>query len=328
MAEAQAVSVGWAEEELRAPQKWRTLRQLLRRKLAVIALAYLLVFYAAGVLAPVIPGIADPNEQHFNREERFAGPSLEHPLGQDALGRDLLARVIYSARTTIVFTVAVMVTGSFVLGLGLGLLAGYKGGWVDTTIMRVGEVVGGIPTIVLVLAITASFRTRMDTWSFWLEDHTWLGDDARTLVKFTIIIGATVPFAWIGSSRIVRSQVLAIREMQYVEAAEQMGASTGRILWRHIFPGVLPLYIVGVSGGMAGIALIEVSLSYLGLGIDAPTASFGNLIDNAQGLRQLKDHPHLLPAVSTPVVLFLFAWNLLGDAMVDVIQPRDQRRSA
>ena len=254
------------------------------------------------------------------------GPSWDHPLGTDQLGRDLLSRVIYATRTTILFTIAVVATGGIVLGLGLGLLAGYRGGWIDVIINRVGEVLAGLPTLLLMIAIAAAFRTRINDAAFWLEDHTFLGDDAKTLMEFTIIVGVTVPFAWIGSMRIVRSQALAIREADFVTAAESMGASTWRIVSRHILPGVMPIFLVGLSGGMATIATAEVALSWLGLGIDPPGASFGSLISEAGFIRTFEQNPHRLLASATPVVLFFFAWNLLGDALVDIVEPRTHRR--
>jgi peptide/nickel transport system permease protein len=301
-------------------------RELIRKKIAAVALVFLVVFYVAGFLAPLVAP-QDPNLQNISLETVRQGPSLDHWLGTDRLGRDLLSRVIYSARTTILFTIAVILTGGVFLGLGLGLLAGYRGGWVDTAIMRVGEVLAGLPTLVLMLAISAAFRPRINSLSFWLEDNTFLGDDAGTLVEFSIIVGAAVPFAWIGSSRIVRSQVLAIRESDYILAAEAIGAPTTRILIRHIFPGILPVFIVGLSAGMAGIAGAEVALSWLGLGIDPPAASFGSMINEAGASPQtFKMTPHILLASALPLVFFLYAWNLMGDALVDLVEPRNRRR--
>lgn len=303
------------------PRRYRALKTLLRKKIAMLAICYLLVFYSAGIFAPLIAPY-NPNTQQLTVEARRQPPSMDHIFGTDTLGRDLFSRVLFAARTTILFTVVVILTGGLVLGLGLGLLAGYRGGWVDTAVMRIGEVLGGLPTLILMLAITASFRTRINDLSFWLEDHTWLGSDAKTLVKFTIIVGASVPFAWIGSSRIVRGQALSIRESSFVMAAEAMGASTWRIITRHVLPGVMPLFIVGLSASMAGIAGSEVALSYLGLGIDPPGASFGNLISDAGFVRTFEQYPHLLLASSLPVILFFFSWNLLGDALVDIFEPR------
>ena len=313
-------------------------RELVRKKIAAIALVVLALFYIAGLLAPLIAP-HDPLEQNITLEAVRQGPTVSweclyswrsdecHILGRDGLGRDLLSRVMYSARTTILFTIAVILTGGVFLGLGLGLLAGYRGGWVDTAIMRVGETLAGLPTLVLMLAISASFRPRINALSFWLEDHTFLGDDAGTLVEFMIIVGAAVPFAWIGSSRIVRSQVLAIRESDYILAAESIGAPTSRILFRHIFPGILPVFIVGLSAGMASIAGAEVALSWLGLGIDPPGASFGSLINAAGASPQtFKATPHILLASALPLVFFLYAWNLMGDALVDLVEPRNRQR--
>lgn len=325
MAVAQAAAF---EETVPLPPvvRWAGLRRLLRKKIAFLAIVYLVIFYGAGVLAPVIPGV-DPYEQELTREAVNQGPSADHWFGTDGFGRDLLSRVVYATRTTIIFTVAVVVTGGLFLGIGLGLLAGYRGGWIDTLIMRVGEVMGGLPTLIIILAFTAAFRTRLDDLVFWLQDHTWLNrSDARLLVKFVIITGASVPFAWIGTSRIVRGQALALRENQFVTAAEMMGASTSRIVTRHILPGVMPLVAVGLSGAMAGIAGTEVALSFLGLGIDAPTPSFGNLIADGAGVRAFAAHPHILLATAIPLVLFSFAWNLLGDALVDILEPRTRRR--
>ena len=310
---------------MRPPPRFRTVRELLRKKLAFLAILYLSIFYVAGLAAPLVAPYG-LNEQQLTVEARRQAPSSEHLFGTDALGRDMFTRVLYSARTTIFFTLAVVLTGGLVLGLGLGLLAGYRGGWVDLAIMRVGETLSGLPTLLLMLAITAAFRARISSWSFWLEDHTFLGADAKTFVKFAIITAAAVPFSWLGTSRIVRSQVLAIREQSYVTAAESMGASTSRILWRHILPGVMPLYLVGLSSGMAGIAGAEVALSYLGLGIDAPAASFGNLIGDTNGTRFFEQYPYLLIAAAGPVVLFFFSWNLLGDALVDVFDRRQNMR--
>lgn len=309
-----------------AASPWgRFLRSLLRRKLAVASLAYILVFYAVGAFAPLLAPY-DPNAQSITLEKRLQAPSWEHPLGTDRLGRDILSRVFFAARTTLLFTVAVIVTGGLFLGLGLGLLAGYRGGWVDTLIMRTGEVLAGIPTLFLMIAIAAAFRTRIDDAAYWLRQNTFLGQDARALLDFLIVVGVTVPFAWVGTARVVRSQALAIREMDYVLAAEALGASTWRVVTRHVLPGVLPLFLVGLSGGMAAIAGVEVSLSFLGLGVQPPTASFGTLIGDGAGVRTFQAYPHLLLSAAAPVVLFFFAWNLLGDALVDILEPRMHAR--
>ena len=308
-------------DEMQDPKRFRMMRELLHKKVAVCCIAFLALFYFCGIFASVLAPYG-LNEQDFTTEGRLQPPSREHLFGTDRLGRDMLTRVLYSARTTVVFTVVIVLTGGIFLGLGLGLLSGYHGGWIDTVIMRVGEVLAGLPPLILMLAITAAFRPRINEWSFWLEDNTFLGEDAKTLVKFGIIAFATVPFAWLGSCRIVRSQVLAIREQNYITSAESIGANTFRILSRHVLPAVMPLFLVGLTTGMAGIAGAEVALSYIGLGIDEPAASFGNLIGDVNGSRFLEQYPYLFVAGTVPVILFFFAWNLLGDALVDVFDRR------
>ncbi|MBH76810.1 MAG: peptide ABC transporter permease [Dehalococcoidia bacterium] len=314
-----------SELETSGESRWRVLRLLLRKRIALICIGVLLVFYVAGFFAPLVAP-HDPNRQELTVEARLQSPSSQNLLGTDRLGRDLLSRVIYASRTTILFTIAVIVTGGLILGLGLGLLSGYRGGWVDNLIMRVGELLGGIPTLFLMLVIAAAYRQRINDLAFWMKDNTFLGDDARPLLYFLIIVGVAVPFAWVGSARIVRSQVLAIREQEYVLAAEALGVSTVRLLFRHILPGVLPVYIVGLSASMAGIAGAELALSWLGLGVDPTTPSFGTMIFEAGGVRTFQEYPHLLLVGAIPIILFLFAWNLLGDAMVDLVEPRTFRR--
>ncbi len=305
--------------------RWRTLRLLLSKRIAVVCILVLVVFYGAAILAPWVAP-ADPNEQNFTVEAARAGPSADHWFGTDQLGRDLLSRVIYAARTTVLFTVAVVITGGLFLGLGLGLLAGYRGGWVDNAIMRLGEILAGVPVFFLMLIIRAAYRERTNDLAFWLQENTFLGDDARPLVAFVIIVGVSVPFAWVGLARVVRSQVLAIREQEFVLAAEAMGISTLRLLTRHILPGVMPIYLVGLSASMAGFAFVELGLSWLGLGVDPSTPSFGSMINAAGGVRTFEAFPHLLLVSSIPIIIFFFAWNLLGDALVDVVEPRTHRR--
>ncbi|MCY4393474.1 MAG: ABC transporter permease [Chloroflexi bacterium] len=309
----------------RPTPRFRFLRELVHKKIAMIAIFFLAIFYLAGIFAPWV-STDDPNYQRLTIEDRLAAPSGDHWFGTDGAGRDLFSRVVYSARTTLLFTLVVILTGSLFLGLGLGLLAGYRGGWIDAGIMRVGEVLSGVPTLLLMLAISAAFRTRLNDVAFWLQENTFLGDDARAIVPFLIIVGAALPFAWIGSARIVRSQVFAIREQEYVLAAETIGVSTARLLLRHVFPGVLPIFLVGVSAGMAGIAGSEIALSYLGLGVDPSTPSFGTLLQNAGGVRTFQEFPHMLLVSGVPLILFFFSWNLLGDALVDIVEPRTYRR--
>lgn len=297
----------------------RTLRALFRRKLATISLVFISIFYVAGLGAPLL---APKDPYQTDLSSSLQGPSADHWLGTDRSGRDLTSRVLFAMRTTVLFTTVVAVTGGLFLGLGLGLVAGYRGGWIDTAIMRTGEVLGAVPSLFLMLALMAAFRNRIDDVAFWLRENTFLDNEAKAIVQFFIIAAVTVPFSWLGSARIVRSMALQLREATFVEAAELYGASTWRIVSRHIFPGVMPLWVVGLSASMAGIAGTEVALSFIGFGITPPTASFGNMIAEGAGPSTFSAFPHLLLAPAIPVVLFFFSWNLLGDALVDILEPR------
>lgn len=364
---------------------WRRLR---RKRLAVLAIAVIAVFYIAGFLAPVL---APYDYQSDNLQNQNAGPSWQHPLGTDGLGRDELSRVIWSARTTTIVTVAAVVTGTLALAVGLGLLAGYVGGKVDTAIMRSGEVFASLPGLPMLILINVTMRPRVDDAVDWLESHistdalrtaveegkapeltflallallavagvagltVWLraGAERRSgawllpaLVTgvvvlllwamqgifaspgssdYFLVFGALALFSWVGGARVIRSQVLALRETEYVLAARAMGAGTWRVLTSHLLPNVSPIIIVSVSAALGAIAGSEIALTFLGVGVQEPTPSFGAMIFDAVvavPIRQLGDHPHLLIAPGVVVALLIFSFNLLGDALNDALTPR------
>ncbi len=291
----------------------------------MLALTYITIFYLAAILAPLIAP-HNPNETALTTGAHpFEGPSLNHWFGTDSLGRDLFSRVLFSARTTLIFTAAVFLTGGVFLGLGLGLLSGYKGGWIDTLIMRVGEVLAGMPTLFLIIAIAAAFRTRIDDFSYWIFQHTPVGkNDAGAFVDFVVVVGATVPFAWVGGARIVRSQALYIREADYVLSAEVVGAGTGRV----IFPPHPPGRTATVHrrpfrrGWRRSLVRRWHSASWASVLTHPRRVSVRSSATGA-GIRiTSRPHPHILLGAALPVVFFFFSWNLLGDALVDLLEPR------
>jgi ABC-type dipeptide/oligopeptide/nickel transport system permease subunit len=365
---------------------WRlAARRLLRKKLALGALVVIVVFYAVGLLAPVLAPY-DYRTQDF--DSALEGPSLDHPFGTDRLGRDMLTRVIWSARTTIIVTVATVVTGSLVLAVGLGLLSGYAGGKVDTTIMRSGEVFASLPALPMLILINVTLSERMETGVTWLEGHissdalqtaldqrsgpefvflvllgllavggviglmAWLvaGEERRSgawLVPawtalfvivmlwavqgvfatggaedYFLIFGALSLFSWFGGARVIRSQVLSLRETEYVLAARSMGARTRRILVSHLMPNVSPIIIVSVSASLGAIAGSEIALTFLGVGVHEPTPSFGAMIFDAGNRRAIAQDPHLLLVPGIVIAVLIFAFNLLGDALNDVLTPK------
>ncbi len=298
----------------------RVFQRLLRRPVAVVAIIIILTIYLAGILAPV----AAPHG--FNEIELgngFAGPSLDHPFGTDRLGRDLLSRAMWSAQTTVIISVAAMATGGLVLGVGLGLLAGYSRGWRDAAIMRSADAFASVPTILLLLIINVTLKDRVIDVFRDVEDFTgidWLVSSGAP--TYFLVFGALAIFGWVGTARIVRSQVLSLRESNYVLAAKAEGASTVRILVRHLLPNIANLLIVGITAGLGAMGTAEVGLSFLGIGVQAPHPSFGVMIFDGAGLSNLRAHPQLLLVPASVVILLFISFNLLGDVLTDVLSPR------
>ncbi|HXK34203.1 MAG TPA: ABC transporter permease [Dehalococcoidia bacterium] len=309
-----------AEERRAASPFGRTLRRLLRKRLAVLCIAVIVVMYAVGILAP---WIAPYSYSDQDLDNTFAGPSWEHPLGTDRLGRDMLSRSIFAMRTTVIVTLAVTATGSILLPLTLGMLAGYRRGWVDAVIMRTGEILASLPGLPLLILIATTLRPRFVGWIEDMEEAvgwSWLTETA--FADFFIIFLALSLFGWVGGARLIRTQVMTLRDADYVLAAEAYGAGTMRILFRHLLPGVLPLVIVGVTASLGTIALAEIGLTFLGVGIQPPNPSFGALITEGAPRTVLENHPQLLLVPAAIVALMILSFNLLGDALNDVITPR------
>ena len=296
-----------------------SLRRLLRKKIGVASLSAIILMYGAGVLSPLVTPYGY-NDQDLDAAKQ--GPGLKHPFGTDRLGRDVLTRVIYGLRTTVIITVTTLVTGSLALGITAGLLSGYFGRWIDTIIMRVGEVTSAFPEIFLVLIIIASVKPPVTNWVRGIEDA--LGVDIVRLgvVDYLVLSLALAIFSWFGMARLVRGQVLAARENQYVEAARAVGGSTSRILLRHVLPNVMGPVIVVVSAGLAAVAGSEIFLSFLGIGIQPPTPSLGLMIFENGSIAVLRTNPHLLLFPVGTLSVLLLCFSLLGDAVNDAFNPR------
>lgn len=299
---------------------WRAIRRLLRKRIAVACLVVIGVFYAAGILAPVI---APHGYSEQDLDKSFQGPSLDHPLGTDRNGRDILSRNIFAARTTVIVSLATVAAGGIILPLTLGMLAGYRRGIVDATIMRTGEILGALPGLPMLLLINTSLRPRIKEW-FIDASGTFNADffASSYFLDYFLIFFFLSWFGWVGSSRLIRSQVLTMRRSEFVIAAEASGAGTARILFRHILPSVMPIVIVGVSAGLGAVAGTEIALTFLGVGIQPPHPSFGALITDGASRTVLENHPQLLLVPAAFVASLLFAFNLLGDALNDVFTPR------
>ena len=304
----------------RSPSYWAiSIRRLLRKKLGVACLTIILLMYGSGILAPLVTPYGF-NDQDLSITKQ--GPSISHPFGTDRLGRDIFTRIIYGLRTTVIITVVTLVTGSLLIGISLGLLAGYFGRFIDTLIMRVGEVSSAFPEIFLVLIIISTVKTPVTVWVRKIEDIVGFDIVSLGVVDYLVLSLALAIFSWFGMARLVRGQVLQVRENQYIEAARGIGVPTSRILMRHVLPNVMGPVIVMVSAGLAGVAGSEVLLSFLGIGIQPPTPSLGLMIFENGSISVLRSNPHLLLFPVLTLSMLLFTFNLLGDAVNDAFNPR------
>ena len=308
------------DESQSTPSYWAiSIRRLLRKKIGVTCLVIIALMYGSGIFAPLVTPYGYNDQDLSNTKQ---SPSLTHPFGTDRLGRDNLTRIIYGLRTTVIITVATLATGSLALGITLGLVAGYFGRLVDTFIMRIGEVSSAFPEIFLVLIIVSTFMPYITRWGRMLEDLVGFDILSLGVVDYLVLSLALAIFSWFGMARLVRGQVLQARENQYVEAARSIGASTPRILLRHLLPNVMSPVIVTVSAGLAAVAGSEVLISFLGIGIQPPTPSLGLMIFENGSISVLRSDPHLLLFPVLTLSLLLFTFNLLGDAVADAFNPR------
>ena len=228
-------------------------------------------------------------------------PSWQHPLGTDNLGRDILTRVFVGGRVSIAVALAVVAISSG-LGTVLGLLAGCRGGWVDGLIMRVTDIFMSFPLFVVLIILVAM-----------------LGPSATNVI---LILGL---FSWMGVARLVRGQVLSVMGQPYIEATIAGGATFGRIVWRHVLPNAYVPVVVASTLGVANAMLSEAALSFLGLGIQPPTPSWGNMLNAAQQLQTLVQEPWVWLGPGAAIALTVLSINFMGDGLRDALDPRSQR---
>lgn len=298
----------------------RAWHRLLGKRIAVGAMVILGILYLGGILAPVLSPY-DYNAQDF--AIRNEGPSFAHPLGTDWLGRDQFTRVLWGLRTTVIITVTSVLSGALPLGLIIGTASGYMGGKFDNVVMRIGEVFLAFPGLLLVILLAATVKPRVVDLARAFEDWgNFRGLVASGFPDYLVIFGSLAVFAWVGMARLVRSQVLYLRQSQFVDSARAAGASHWRIMLVHILPNCLGPVIVSVSMGMGAAAGSEVVLSWLGIGIQPPHPSLGRMLFEYGSISILRQYPHLIIFPAAAVSIIIFAWNLLGDALNDVFNPR------
>jgi peptide/nickel transport system permease protein len=266
----------------------------MQQPLAALGIVLLVIFVGCAIFAP---WLAPQDPARLDLAGRLLSPGHGHFFGTDDLGRDIFSRTLYGARISLVVAVSVV---SLSLGIGLiaGLAAGYYGGWTDTVVnVYLTNAFLALPGILLAIAFVA-----------------FLGPGLFNLILALSISG------WVGYARLVRAQVLEAKEREFVEAARALGASDLRVICRHILPNIIQPLIVQAAIGMAGAVLAEATLSFLGLGIPPPTASWGSMLNDARS--HLFDSPHLVIFPATAVMLAVLSFNFIGDALRDLLDPR------
>lgn len=297
---------------------WRDAWHRLRRnKLAVFGLVVVVILAFTALFGPYLTPY-DFLSQDLN--SRNLAPSLSHLFGTDDLGRDVFSRVIYGTRTA--FLVAIVVTFIAVLiGVTLGALAGFFGGWLDRIVMWLTDMTMSIPNLLLVVVINASLKSPITSWMESRYLATLNPVYRETIwVDFLLVFGSMALISWPPYARLVRAQVLSIRSRPYITAAQALGLTNRIILMRYVVPNALGPLIVAVSAGLGTAMVLESAFSFLGVGVNPPTPSWGNMISD--GLRVWQHYPHLLAAPAAVLGLASVAFSFLGDGLNDALNPR------
>jgi ABC-type dipeptide/oligopeptide/nickel transport system permease subunit len=264
----------------------------------MVGMALIVGITGAALAAPLISH-GDPIAQDL--AIRLQAPSLAHWLGTDGAGRDVWARLVYGARVSL--AVGLISQGIAVtLGLTFGLVAGFYGHWIDEIVMRLADVTLAFPTLLLLIAMVAALSPSL------------------------VVVFATIGLVgWAGMARLVRGQVLVVRELEFVQAIRALGARDRVIMFRHVLPNVIAPVIVAATLGVAGAIMAEAALSFLGLGVQPPTPSWGSMIADGRDLGQLRHAPWTSVAPGLAIGAAVMAFNLLGDALRDALDPRFRR---
>ncbi|HEY9267871.1 MAG TPA: ABC transporter permease [Methylotenera sp.] len=272
---------------------WSMFKKALSNPLALAGFIIILLIFVLAMLAPLIAPY-DPNE--INVKAILLGPSMQHWMGTDGLGRDVLSRMLHGGRISLL--VGLVAVGiSTLIGILLGAIAGFYRGWVDVLIMRLVDVMLSIPSFFLILAVIA-FLT-------------------PSIINIMIVIGLT---SWMGVTRLVRAEFLSLCEREYVMASRTLGARDFRLIFKHLLPNSLTPIIVSAVLGVAGAVLMESGLSFLGLGVQAPQASWGNILTDGKEYIQFAWWLSLFPGLA--ILITVLGYNLLGEGLRDALDPR------
>ncbi len=305
----------WLLEEAEAPPL--TLRQLFwrrfrRHKMALFGLAtlFFLVLYSLG-------GTLFFSESYANYTDtvmRLQPPSRQHPFGTDTIGRDILARTIYGGQISLLIGLTAMMV-EVAIGVTIGALAGYYGKWVDSILMRFTEAMLNIPQLFLLLVMAKFFGGKVPNIT--LFGRTFSG----SVVVIVLIIGAT---SWMYLARIVRAEFLSLKEREFILAARATGTPTAQIIFQHILPNAIAPIVVAATLGVANAITLEAYISFLGLGVQPPTATWGNMLEGAYNY--IESAPWLWIFPGTLIVLTVLSINFVGDGLRDALDPRSLAR--
>ena len=273
------------------------IRRIRRNKLAVVWFWIIIALFVVAIVGPMVSPYSYEDQ---DLENTFQSPTLQHPFGTDQLGRDLLTRVMYCSRISLAVGI-VCAALNFLIGVTYGWIAAYFGGRVDDIMMRIVDILYGIPTLIIVILLTVLFKDK----------------GVNPLVNVFIAIGLTY---WLPMARIVRGEILSLKEREFALAAKTIGAPNNRILFRHLIPNAMGPIIVTVTLEIPSAIFTEAFLSYIGLGVSAPVASWGVLASD--GTEAIRSFPYLVLFPALAISLTMFAFNFLGDGLRDALDPR------
>jgi peptide/nickel transport system permease protein len=288
----------------------RMWRRFLRHRLAVASLLALVALGLASLSAPLVERLLGIDANAADLFLRMQPPSAQHPLGTDELGRDLLCRLLYGGQVSLAVGLIAAVF-SAIIGTAIGLVAGYAGGIADRLLMRFNDAVIALPLLPLLIVLAA-----VDLGKLGLPPEIATSEHV-SLYRIVVIVSL---FGWNTVARLVRAETLALRQREFVRAAVALGTTPRSIMWRHLLPNAVSPIIVATTLSVGQIILFESTLSFLGLGIQPPTASWGNMLTNAQEV--IWSAPELAVWPGLLIFLTVIAFNFLGDGLQDALDPR------
>ena len=285
--------------------KEQLLRMCRQNKLAAFSAVLILVVILIAIFAPVLAPYGEAEQDLISR---LQGPSAAHWFGTDELGRDVFSRILYGSRLSLTIGILPSII-SLVVGIFFGLLAGYFGGWVDNLIMRLVDIFYCIPSMPIILILGAA----MDQQRV---------EPGKRLIYLMLILGI---LGWAGIARLVRGQILSLREQEFMTATEACGISVKSRIFKHLIPNVIPQLIVNCTMGLGSVIITEATLSFLGLGVKFPFASWGNIINDVNNTHTLTTYWFIWIPAGMLLLLTVLAFNLVGDGLRDAFDPKMKR---